>query len=462
MTINGFSAYSSKYLSSCKSTANVRELAGRRVAVDVYLIVFQAKARALKEAVNTKTIMGQYEEMQKQIQQVTKRVFYDRILNYHNWGWKLIFCFDSLQSHPLRENVKSRRAEDKEKLTDKIAEARRQLELSSSDPIYFQAAIDTLIKYEQQNTSENIFSLINHFRSTLTALGFPVFTPEDLFEPGTNYTPDGEAVASALVVKGYADIAYTTDADVLSYGCPVTITEIKGDMYTYRCLEPVLNQTGVEFNNFVAACILAGVDFNENVKGIAFGKALSIIYQAQPQLIDLLACQLLQLLTFFYNSTLNNDDNNGDYLNQIINLDWLKNNTALSDDELCQLETRYEFSFAHESMMDVGSALQELLPSYINNVKLWNLINNPNINWFAVLPLYRCIDYAVVNKSVDFDPEMFARQANLVLDSECLNSYIPKFCKTMGVDNLVALTAALSIATSSSGSGHGSNHEVEF
>jgi len=466
MTINGFSQYSSKNLSGVKHTNDVKTLAGKKVAIDTYLLVNQAKATALKHVVSVKTVTGPIEDLRKKASQETKRVFYERILDMCNFGWQLIFCFDSLHDTVGKQlksaNVGVKREADRASLADKIAEARRMLEECADDPIQMRTAIDEVIKFEKRNVSDGIFSLLQHFRNTITALGFPSFTPEDLFGDETMvYTPDGEAVASILVSQGLADIAYTTDADVLSYGCPVTITEIVGNNFTFRRLDMVLDKMKLDYNTFVVSCILGGLDFNTNVRGIAFTKALGIVKSARVEFIDLLAVQLQQLLAYCYdnqlfaanssvnNNVVNNNNKEEDQNNTLVDTEWLIKQTSLSHEELIAIEDRYQINFETDTVLQLLDQLDQQLPQYVCDQKLWNLLYNQDINWFTVLALYRCVDYAVVTKAVDFDYDMFRAQARMVLISESLDGYTDKFCKSLKFDkaHLASAVSTLSAAT---------------
>lgn len=465
MTINGFSSYSSKNLPTVKTTDKAKNLAGQRVAVDTYLLANKARATALTHVVNEKTVTGPVEELRKKVNLETKRVFYERVLEMCDYGWKIIFCFDSLCDGVGRQlkavNAGLKRETARVTLTDKIAEARRVMEASREDPFRYQDAVKTVVKYEKQNVSEGIASVLHHFRNTLTALGFPSFTPEDLFgngndsgsETGMIYTPEGEAVASILVCQGLADIAYTTDADVLSYGCPITITELVAGTFTSRRLDTVLEQIGIDYQQFLTASILAGVDFNTNVYGYAFAKALAAVKSSKVEFIDLLAVQVQQLLTYCYdNHIFCAGDEEGDgtstadscnhpacaasshnMTNNKVSLDWLIKQTSLSQGELQQLQVLYGFDLNTDEALTVLEVLEQKTAEFVCHQKLRSLVFDTGINWFTVLAIYRSTNYASTSKSVEFDYEKFRSQAKRVLIAEGLDAYVAKFCKSLAV-----------------------------
>ena len=412
MTINGFSGYQSKYCSQVKTNLPVNVLVGKRVAVDLYLLVFQSRAVALKEIVTPKLVMSGTEFFPL-VQEATKKRFFQRMLKLYTYGWYPIFCVDADFAHPLRARVRERRGEKNESLGKKITIAQNQLQ--NCDPLLQMQAVDEYVKYVQQKVYDGVFPLVIQFRNILRSLGFPVVSPEDIFV-GQNFSSDGEAVAAALTRHNLADIAYTNDTDCHSYGAYNCVLEVSDQSKTcvIRNLNDMLNIMQVDFFGFQLVTILAGTDFNDNIPQFAFGKALKLVRETKYHPLQILALQVYQLMTWY--------GNQGGNVQEKVPREWACSSLRISEQEM----TTVEQSFAINFTMPVCQIYQILHPALVSNPLLQKLCH-PNINFFAVYPIFRSTEIINPDLRVDFDTEKFAKNARAVFRNEGIEPLLVNF-----------------------------------
>jgi 5'-3' exonuclease len=94
---------------------------------------------------------------------------------------------------------------------------------------------------------------------------------------------EGERCAYMLQADGRVDAVYSTDTDLLAYGCPITINSFKVDtraskrIMPYYNLNYILSTLGFTQEEFLEFCILCGTDFNKNIEKIGPVKAYELI-----------------------------------------------------------------------------------------------------------------------------------------------------------------------------------------
>jgi len=445
MTINGFSSFATAHLKSCSYTISAEDLRGKRIAIDLYLLLFQIRAVALKEVVTISTVQNEiannpsdpYGWISARVNEVAKKRFFAKVISLLEHGWKCIFCLDDAESHPLREKVRNRRAIESEKRREKIRSLKE--ELKKCDPFLAGYQVGELVKVLTQDVSHTIFSLVSRISSILLSLGFPVLTPDDLYFG--NYPTDGEAIAGTLSYLGLVDAIYTNDADAHTYGAEICITKMEGDFLTLRETSSILSVIGAKFHtenvsllSFQTAAILAGVDYNENIKGIAFGKAIKLVLEVHSYFSEdeflylLLSIQLLQLLQKelpdnAYSSSLP------------FSWKWFQENAQICSEELEQFQQylkNHSKDILFLSPYQLSLFLSSLLSNYssINKSveKFLSYLNEDCISYHEIFPLYRVTLRKDHQKlpflKLSFDSERFHENARELLQIEdCMDYY---------------------------------------
>ena len=94
---------------------------------------------------------------------------------------------------------------------------------------------------------------------------------------------EAEAIASELCRIKYVDYVLSEDMDALVYGCPNLVRSCidkkhkSKDTYTIFNKEQILEDIGLNQNEFIELCILCGCDYCPNIPKIGIIKALQII-----------------------------------------------------------------------------------------------------------------------------------------------------------------------------------------
>jgi len=103
----------------------------------------------------------------------------------------------------------------------------------------------------------------------LTILGIPWFIA----------TGEAEKTCSWLCHKGYVSAVITTDSDVLAYGVPVFIKELKINSnicLVLRTLD-ILEAFNITYEQFRDFCIMCGTDYNKRMPGIGPVTAMELV-----------------------------------------------------------------------------------------------------------------------------------------------------------------------------------------
>jgi 5'-3' exonuclease len=103
---------------------------------------------------------------------------------------------------------------------------------------------------------------------------------------------EGEKLCSMLAREGKVDAIYSKDTDALVYGSPLVITEFGKYAYNpetkrseeyFLCtrFDGLLDGLGLSYQTFVDLCIMAGCDYNDNIKQLGIGRAYTLLKQCQ-------------------------------------------------------------------------------------------------------------------------------------------------------------------------------------
>lgn len=406
MTINGFSSFQSKKL-NVKGSCKVDEISGSSVAFDVYLTVCQARATCLQRIVN-ETMINSGKDWFSLVQQATLNLFFDRLCNYLSYGWFPIFCFEADEPHPLRSVVRARREKEREKLLEKIEQAKTDME--SDDILISQSGTTNYVKYLRQDVINGAYAIVNTIYNILSTCGFVVVKPEMMFFG--NYSSDDESVVAALVRHDLVNFGYTTDTDCHAYGASNCITEIDDYNKTivFRSLEEMLNTMEVDFFQFQLTCILAGVDYNDNIPGIAFTKALKLVKENKITQEEVYILQLLQMFRDIQNSE-----------DEILEQEDVVLYLQIPEVDLEDILKKYKLKLC-------GSDFKKKFPNFMTKNALVKSLNHPNINFWQVYPIFRCTEF-IKDISLDLKPELWKKHAFHIFTNNGLDTQMTKIRK---------------------------------
>ncbi len=247
---------------------------GKRVAWDSDNIFRKLMARTHKEIVYKTDVCNQ--ELDRD--QIVKRWLEhckNEIFKWLGYGVTPVFVFDGAYIDAKSETQKDRR-EARRKRTEKLEEYKAYVD--SVDPLEqtpeMLKELRKLMSYTGTIKSEEKDLLMG----ILEACGFPLLIA----------TQEGEKLAAMLCVEGKVDGVYTMDTDVMAMGCPLKITEDAGYAFNPKtgkteqvlsCVifRPLLSSLNISYKTFVDLCIMAGCDFNKNIKMCAITTAYKLL-----------------------------------------------------------------------------------------------------------------------------------------------------------------------------------------
>jgi 5'-3' exonuclease len=266
MTINGLSDALSKY--NIKTSVPISDFTGTSISIDMPHLLYQMKAVSTKDILY-KTDLTIRDPDVSVIEKMTRELIIGRLLNMRYNGINPVCVFDG-KPHPLRQLVREKRNIIAQKDKALLLEVKEKLKLA--DPLERNIHIQEYRKYYSRIV-DMPKSFIDSCIETCVSLGFKVFMAHEIL---TN-SGDAEGACAALCQMGLTAGAYCIDCDFHVYGGTTAILEMSDNSFTTRTLQNILDKSGLDFNQFRCSCILAGTDYNENIRGIAFTTASGII-----------------------------------------------------------------------------------------------------------------------------------------------------------------------------------------
>lgn len=239
----------------------LKDLAGKRIAVDTYNILYQflASIRGPDGALLTDTKGNVTSHLMGLFTRTT------HLMQHHV---QLIFVFDG-KPPALKQKEQARRRQVKQEaaVAYEIAKEREDVE--------------AMKKYAARTTHLTP-AMIADAKELIAALGFPI----------VDAASEGEAQVAYIVKQGDADYGASQDYDALLYGIPALVRNLsivgkrkKAGVYAYETVQPqlvriheVLNNLGVDQEQLIVLAILVGTDYNkEGIRGIGPKKALKLV-----------------------------------------------------------------------------------------------------------------------------------------------------------------------------------------
>ncbi|MFA6888385.1 MAG: flap endonuclease-1 [Candidatus Woesearchaeota archaeon] len=239
----------------------IKDLAGKKIAVDTYNILYQFLA-SIRSA-DGSLLTDSYGNVTSHLMGLFSRTTH---LMQHNI--QLIFVFDG-KAPELKRREQERRRAVKQEAQVAYEQAKEEEDIES-------------MKKFAARTARLTPEMLIEAKALVTALGFPV----------VQAASEGEAQVAYLVNHGDADYGASQDYDTLLYGVPRLIRNLsiagkrkKAATHSYDIVKPqlistpeVLNFLGIDREQLIALAILMGTDYNkEGIPGIGPKTALKLV-----------------------------------------------------------------------------------------------------------------------------------------------------------------------------------------
>jgi flap endonuclease-1 len=273
MGIEGLTGHISKKISDAEGKIALDEFKGMKVAIDAAIVMWKMYCGATKNVLrNTDIVTSELDDDQVIAEWLKMLIKF--AIKWLETGITPIFVFDG-KPYKEKQIAWKKRAEAKNKGDSKLADA--MIELKNSDPLKITPAFIAKVKKMMGNSINMDKSKISIFKELLQDLGIPCLQAKH----------DGEQLCSYLCKEGKVAAVYSTDGDTLTWGCPLLLKSLCPTKYgkmgerSYRAnfisgiwVKHVL---GMSDATFIDMCIMCGCDFNNNIPGIAIGRAKTLM-----------------------------------------------------------------------------------------------------------------------------------------------------------------------------------------
>ena len=248
-----------------KKTA-LTEFKGMRIGIDANQFANTTMARAHGRVVDT-TDVAVNDPNLSEILKLWYKFILEFIATYLMYSITPVFVFDG--SYPsdkvaTQEKRHQKRDSKKSELEELLIRV-RSMDILERNPAMI-AKLRTLMKL---NFKKPNMSLL---KGLLEGIGIPIIQAR--FE--------GEQLCSKLCIEGKISAVFSTDTDTLIHGAPYVITGYAETIdfvphVTTILLQDVLNGLDLSYPQLVDLGIMAGCDYNNNIKGIGIKRSYDLI-----------------------------------------------------------------------------------------------------------------------------------------------------------------------------------------
>ncbi len=241
----------------------LKDLAGKRIAVDTFNILYQflASIRSPDGSLLTDAKGNVTSHLMGLFTRTTS-------LMQHNM--QIIFVFDG-KAPDLKRKEQERRRQLKEEATEAYETAKEEEDIEA-------------MKKFASRTARLTPEMLVDAKELITALGCPI----------VQAASEGEAQVAYLVKQGNANYGASQDYDTLLYGIPRLVRNLsiagkrkKAGTHVYETVKPqlvltteVLNTLGIDREQLIVLAILIGTDYNrEGIPNIGPKKALKLLHE---------------------------------------------------------------------------------------------------------------------------------------------------------------------------------------
>lgn len=273
MTIGGIWDYYSKKVGYGEISAS--KLAGKCIAVDSPGTMHKMRAVCKKDYLRRINPFST-EVDNDAIDKVWIARSLVQVIEYLHLGFLPIIVFDGKKSPLKIANAGADRLKTSKKAEEDLQRLRDQYK--GVDPIVIPSAAIAKARTLLESVDRMPRASVEKYKSILQELGFPWVQSKG----------EGERTCSLLNAQGLCYAIISADGDCFPFGGQLILRE-KIDVYdedgfgsvgfSTAEIGPLLQSVGMEFPLFQELCIMAGTDFNKNIKGIGFNKAIPLLLE---------------------------------------------------------------------------------------------------------------------------------------------------------------------------------------
>ncbi len=274
MTIGGLWSYVAKHCAEARARVPISSFRGLRVAVDAMGEFFKLRMVARSEiARKFDVLVGPLPD--EEVDKVWLRMVIVFIIELLEEGITPILVFEKGVPR-LKVGKHKERAEERKKTQDAIDALRAQLQADDRfliNPAKMQELrdLESSLRSVPAASREKLFRIIDE-------IGIPCVMSADGIE--------AERTAAILTKYNIAAATYSPDGDSLVHGCsiiirgkaePICIDNVDRKSFEIVYQHKILESMKITQKMFVDVCIMAGCDYNKNIKSIGIAKALKFI-----------------------------------------------------------------------------------------------------------------------------------------------------------------------------------------
>lgn len=272
MGINGFNAFMKKKAPKIYQKRFLSEFYGKKMVIDGHNILYKFKSAAMKQIVYKTNLLMEEPDQNAVFSKLIQHIFHF-IYDLLKIGITPILVFDG--EHPFEKyNKQEQRKNRKKKLVEDIKDLKNNKEMTTIEKIQLLKKKYANLIYVSKSDVSNVFDI-------LTTIGIPC-----LYAIG-----EGEKLCAMLCREGKVEIVYSTDTDLSVFGTPIYIRQVEEEynpktqkyekIAHITVFDPLLQSLQLSFSTFVDLCIMAGCDYNTNIKDIAIGKSYKLLTKYQ-------------------------------------------------------------------------------------------------------------------------------------------------------------------------------------
>ena len=249
----------------------------------------------------------------------SKGQWVDMFINFIVWlrknNIRPVFVFDGKPPKQKERTQKERRAtrhliEQKVLELEELLEMLNEYDLDEPLPVELKTRIDDIVNQDTQHWSrkEVMIEINTRFKkenSKAIHIG-PAENKQiqDLLtfmgQPWFKATGEAEKTCAWLCKWEYVKGVVTTDSDILAYGTPIFVQDVRINQDTCKIIRhqdilEVLDLTDAQFRDF---CIMCGTDYNERMPGIGPANAYKLMCQHED--LDVISMTSLDTSILYY------------------------------------------------------------------------------------------------------------------------------------------------------------------
>lgn len=266
----------------------------RKIAPDLVVEVPLSSLSGQRLAVDASVYLYKFICMDNQL----KGQWVDMFINFIVWlrknNIRPLFVFDGKPPKQKERTQKERRAV-RHRVEQKVIDLTELMDiLESHDPDEqlpddIKQRIDNILHLDTtfwslKEMQREIYSLFKKENSKVIHIG-PAENKkvQDLLSfmglPWFKAAGEAERTCAWLCKFNYVKGVITTDSDVLAYGAPIFVQDVRVNQYTCKIIrhQDVLEVLDLSEKQFLDFCIMCGTDYNERMPGIGPAKAYKLL-----------------------------------------------------------------------------------------------------------------------------------------------------------------------------------------